>query len=162
MTKVEFHEKVNKKMVKRGRKVKNTNKPLSKKQQIVNDSQGLLGLFGNRIVTKYNDEYLNRLKEKFGLDDYLKHLDEDLNDFTDKYTQEYAKKNRKRNEAVVRYREKQKLFIENELITIACLRETNVKLKKELEKTNSILYQHLEMVESLKSKLSSEQIVKLI
>ena len=131
---------------------------MSKKQKIVNESNGLLCLFGNRIVSKYNDEYLDRLKKQYGSNLYLKHLGKDNEqneDSNKKYSLEYLKKKEKRNEAVVKYRDKQKQNLNSELIFIQNLHKENKFLKKELEELNNNLKTHRELVEKLRSKINS-------
>lgn len=81
---------------------------LSKNQQIVRESNGLAMLFGNRVVFKYREEYLAMLKQKYGNENFMKYLETDPAEESLKYTQDYLDKNERRNQAVMKYREKEK------------------------------------------------------
>ena len=131
-------------MLKRGRKPKGSEKKVSNKQKIIDESKGLLCLFGNRIVKKYNDEYLHYMKEKYGNDLYLAFLNEKF--IQNKYTQEYIEKNRKRNQAVNKYREKKRKFIDTQLVEISRLRVENKKLKTKLDNNQTDLLYLKQMI----------------
>lgn len=144
-------------MAKRGRKTKQSNHEVSKKQKIINESNGLLCLFGNRIVSKYSDHYLKCLKATHGEEFYLDYLDLDQCnlDEASRYTQEYLRKNQKRNQAVVRYRQKQKKQVEDEIIAIVKLRQNNKLLRKKLEDITSIKRKCIKFLRQLKSEKCS-------
>jgi hypothetical protein len=82
---------------------------LSVKTMIAEESKGLIILFGNRLITKYRQNYIDKLKQQHGDLDYLKYLEDDSSISDDlKYTQVYLEKSEKRNRAVLKYREKKK------------------------------------------------------
>lgn len=128
-------------MSKRGRKligkVADTNQSqieLSKNQQLVRDSNGLLVLFGNRVVTKYRSDYINAIKSRHGNQLYLKHLEDQTINESLKYTQEYIEKNEKRNRAVSKYREKEREQTTTKAQKYQALEAKNIELDAEAAK----------------------------
>jgi len=136
-------------MPRRGRKpICNSNKEaeVSSFKQSVKDSNGLLVLFGNRVVKKYRCEYLETLRRKFGEEHYLIHLeDPTVNEMT-KYTEDYIVKNEKRNQAVLKYREKEKIMQKNVTDTYSKLVQENKELE---EKEKSMENEFFELIGQL-------------
>ena len=87
------------------------------------------------------------MKEKYGNDLYLAFLNEKF--IQNKYTQEYIEKNRKRNQAVNKYREKKRKFIDTQLVEISRLRVENKKLKTKLDNNQTDLLYLKQMIKNL-------------
>ena len=136
-------------MSKRGRKpiiASNKEAELSHNKQSVKGSNGLLVLFGNRIVKKFRDEYLEIVRRNYGEENYLKHLEDPAVNETIKYTNDYIDKNEKRNQAVLKYREKEKEAQKNKSETYSKLVQEIKQLEEKETKMNKEFCQLIEQL----------------
>ena len=104
-------------------------------------------LFGNQLINKYKEDYIDKLKKQYGDLNYLKYLEEDTSISNEsKYTQDYIEKSAKRNKAVSKHREKEKKIQSFYLIEYERLLKENFQL---LVATDALEKKFYELVNKL-------------